>query len=494
MIGNKMSNIDVLDAISVLQGEMKVSRNVIIEIIESAFAKVASEKYGTRSDIHAKMDAAGNISIYRNMKVVEKVEDENRECETRRAKLYVKDPKIGDTIIETLPTIQMERIVASKIKDILVNSIADIQKSHEYNEYKDRVGELVTAVVKRVSKYEVMMLIGKTEAIMPSDQKIPIDRFNIDDKVLCCVHDVIRDNFKPQVILSRTSNDFVSAVMHKHIPELSDSIRIMSIGRDPGYKTKVAVMSADARFDPVGACIGQKGARIKSVIEDVGGERIDIMEWSENLNEFIKTALQPAEISSIKIDQVNMSAEVIVNEANFSLAIGRKGQNVRLCSKMTGYKIDVMLDSQRQEKSRQKFEDLSQELSSALNLELIVSQLLVAEGFSSIELINSTSIDALARIDGFDIDIATEIKNRAEKHSPKKSGIIKSYNTDKEISELPFLTKEMIQILSNNEVKSIHDIAGLASDELSEILDEKLLSREQIDQIIMIARKYCYNI
>jgi len=490
----------VIDAVSTIASENNINKEVIFNSIEEAFVSGAQKKYGNNVEIIAKCDRVfGNVKVYRVMSVVDEVKDRSREFDILRAQRIQKNAKIGDSIEEEIPSGDFDRVIVQKMGNIINSSVRDAKKEQEYDLYIDRVGEMLQGTVKSISPREIIIWIGSTEAKMDVRDALPNENFNLGDRINACIQSVNRDSVNPQIILSRKSNEFLEALLKAEVPECEDGlISIVAIAREPGFRSKIAVMSGDSRIDPVGACIGPKGVRVKAIMEQLKGEKIDIIEYSQDIELLMQRAIIPAKVLQIIINNSAKSADIIVDEENFSLAIGRRGQNVRLLSKLTGYKIDIMLESQKQERAAQKFNAIAQKISECLNLDEIVGQVLVASGFGIIDDVANAEISTLSAIEGFDRDVAEVIRSRAIEYinhlNEDQDSKIKMLNIASDVLELPILTKDMIIKLGESKIITVQDIADLASDELVEIIGEDSISENDAGDIVMIARRYFYGI
>ncbi len=492
---------DILDAVENIRIESGVSKEIIFAAVEEAFVAGAEKKYGTQCKITASVDRNnGNVRVCRILSVVDEVVNRATEIELIGAKKIRKDAALGDVIEEELPPVHFDRLIAQKMSGIITGTIRNAEKEGEYEAYQDRVGELISGVVKKISPREMLVWIGKTEASLNMRHTLPNERFSVGDKVTACIQDVRRDNVNPQIVLSRSSGEFLFSALRNEVPEVADDlIKVVSIAREAGFRSKVAVMAVDSRLDAVGACIGPRGIRIKAVMEVLKGEKIDIIEYTNEMDVFIQRAISPAKSMGITINHKTNVAEIVVDSANFSLAVGRRGQNVRLVSKLTGFKIDIILDTDKQEKMMQKFTDATAVVAEKLNLDEIAAQVIVASGFHTIESIANANLKDIASIEGFDDEIAEVVRQRAiecvSSSNEEYQEELTKLGVHSEILELPILTKEMVIALGNAGIKSINDFADLASDELVELLGgEDILSEEEAGNLVMIARRYVYNI
>ncbi|QED22956.1 transcription termination factor NusA [Candidatus Deianiraea vastatrix] len=491
----------VIDAISTIATENNISKSLLFSAIENAFVMGAQKKYGTNVNMIARCDRiTGDVKLFRILNVVSEISDRAKEIDLTRAKKINKNVAVGDDIEEEIPSGDFDRVIVKKMSDVINSCVINAKKEQEYEIYHKRIGQIVHGSVKSISPREIIVWIGQTEAKMDIRDTLPNERFNLGDKVIACIQNVNQDMNNPQVCLSRKSNQFLECLFKNEVPECEDGlINIVSIAREPGFRAKVAVASGDSRTDPVGACIGPKGVRVKSIMEELRGEKIDIIEYSQDMELFVQRAIIPARPSGVFVNHNLKSVDVVVDEENLSLAIGRKGQNVRLLSRLTGYKIDVMLESERQDRSAKKFAEIAERISTQLNLDEIVGQVLVASGFGKTEDIANAEIDTLAAIEGFDSDVANVIKNRAIEYinhiNESQDSQINELGMSPEVFELPILTKTMLVTLGQNDIKTVTDIADLASDELVEILGgEEVISEKDAGDVVMIARKFVYGI
>lgn len=492
---------DILDAVDSVRSETGVSKEIVFDAIKTAFEEGARKKYGSNSDIVAEINkSTGEIRTYRIITVVEDVNDRSREITLEQAKRYKTDAILGDVVKEDLPPVHFDRIIAQRMASIITGEIKNAEKENEYNLYVERIGEVVTGIVKKVSQYEILVWIGgKTEATMNIRDMLPNERYNLGDKVVACIQKIERDNINPQIILSRSSNEFLVSILKREIPECEDGIvEVVSVAREAGFRSKIAVTSSDSRLDAVGSCIGPRGSRIKAIMEELKGEKIDILEYNEDPTVLIERSLSPSKIQNVSLNERTNKIEVIVDDENFSLAVGRRGQNVRLASKLSGYKIDIILASKRQEESSRRFNEASVKIANALNLDETAAQVLVASGFYYVQELANATLESISNIEGFDEEVAKIIKDRANEYvehlKKEHDTTIKNLGIDQEVLELPILTKEMVIKLGENNIKSISDIADLSSDELVEILGEELITEEEAGSVVMISRKYIYDI
>ncbi|WP_353276052.1 transcription termination factor NusA [Wolbachia endosymbiont (group A) of Pipizella viduata] len=499
---NIVGSLDVIKTAGELSLQKGLDFNVVIKALESAIEAVAYQKYGSKSKIVVNIDRnTGKVTSYRKLKVIddESNEEENTEYESItliQAKLIKGDAKVGDTVSELLSLntdLASARIAQQKIAQI----IKDEESKKQYEEFKDKVGEIRYGIVKQVEYSDLIIDINGTRAYLPLRNLTGGESFREGDKVKTYIQTVKRSDDGRQIILSRTHEGFLEALLNQEIPEIADGlVTIKGIARDAGSRSKVAVFSPDKNIDPVGACIGVKGDRIKTIIHELNGEKIDVINYSSDLGQFVIKAITPAEVSKVIIDENENCIELIVAEDQLSLAIGKKGQNVRLASELVGWKIEILSTQQESERRSKELSQCSALFAEALNLEEIMGQLLVTEGFSSVEDISNASIKELSSIEGFNEYIANELHNRANKHlkaeNDRKIEELKSLGMEDDVINLTLSIDNKIA-LSKHDIKTLEDIADLSSYEFCSILSSSADSKENlkdtVDSIIIEARK-----
>lgn len=499
---NIVGSLDVIKTAGELSLQKGLDFNVVIKALESAIEAVAYQKYGSKSKIVVNIDRnTGKVTSYRKLKVIDDESDgeKNTEYESitlTQAKLIKGDAKVGDTVSELLSLntdLASARIAQQKIAQI----IKDEESKKQYEEFKDEVGEIRYGIVKQVEYSDLIIDINGTRAYLPLRNLTGGESFREGDKVKTYIQTVKRSDDGRQIILSRTHEGFLEALLNQEIPEIADGlVTIKGIARDAGSRSKVAVFSPDKNIDPVGACVGVKGERIKTIIHELNGEKIDVINYSSDLGQFVIKAITPAEVSKVIIDENENCIELIVAEDQLSLAIGKKGQNVRLASELVGWKIEILSTQQESERRSKELSQCSALFAEALNLEEIMGQLLVTEGFSSVEDISNASIKELASIEGFNEDIANELYNRANKHlkaeNDRKIEELKSLGMEDDVINLTLSIDNKIA-LSKHDIKTLEDIADLSSYEFCSILSSSADSKENlkdtVDSIIIEARK-----
>lgn len=482
--------------------EKNIDKEDVFTAMEVAIQKAGRSRYGFEHDIRANIDRkTGAISLARYREVVAddaEIENEAAQLRLSDAKAYDKNIKVGEFIIDPLPPVDFGRIAAQTAKQVIVQKVRDAERNRQYEEYKEKIGTIVNGTVKRVEFGNVVLDIGKTEAVLRRDEIIPREKFKNGDRVRAYVLDVRREARGPQIFLSRTCPEFMAKLFTSEVPEIYDGIvQIMGVARDPGSKAKIAVKANDMTVDPVGACVGLRGIRVQAIVTELQGEKIDIVPYSEDRAQYLVAALAPAEVTKVVIDEENGRMEAVVPQEQFSIAIGRRGQNVKLASQLLGADIDVLTEEQEQERRANENKVRSQRFMDALDVDEMIAHLLIAEGFSTIDEIAYVDLKELADIEGFDEDVATELQNRAKEFVEKRNKDFakksKDLGIDEKLKTIEGLDQDMIIKLAENNVKTIDDLADLASDELIDILGADTLSEVEANRIIMAAREHWFD-
>jgi len=480
--------------------EKSIEREVVLEAMEQAIQKAGRSKYGQEHDIRAEIDRkSGEIKLARYIEIVEEVENEITEISFIKAQAKRADAKVGEFLVDTLPPIDFGRIAAQTAKQVIVQKVREAERKRQFAEFKDRIGEIVNGVVKRVEFGNVMVdLGGRAEGIIRRDECIPREHFNNGDRVRSYIFDVREELRGPQIFLSRSHPQFMAKLFTQEVPEIYDGvIEIRSVSRDSGSRAKIAVFSNDTTIDPVGACVGMRGSRVQSVVAELQGEKIDIISWSDEPATFIVNALAPAEVTKVVLDEEQNRIEVVVPDEQLSLAIGRRGQNVRLASQLTNWDIDILTEAEESDRRGEEFKSRSQLFIDGLDVDEVIAQLLVTEGFSTIEEVAFVPIEELSAIEGFDEDVAAELRDRArqylEQRETELSEMRKKAGVSDEIAEIDGLNGEMLVALGENEIKTLDDLADLANDELIDIIGKSNLSEDAADKIIMLARAHWFE-
>ncbi|MFD0988085.1 transcription termination factor NusA [Methyloligella solikamskensis] len=467
---NRLELLQIADAVA---REKSIEKDVVIAAMEDAIQKAAKSRYGSENEIRAQVDPrTGEIRLERLLEVSEDVTMEATQISLEDARRRNPEAQIGDFIAEELPPLDFGRVAAQNAKQVIVQKVRDAERERQYEEYKDRVGTIVNGIVKRVEYGNVIVDLGRAEAIVRRDETLPRENFRYGDRIRAYVYDVRREQRGPQIFLSRTHPEFMAKLFAQEVPEVYDGIvTIKSVARDPGSRAKIAVISRDQSIDPVGACVGMRGSRVQAVVNELQGEKIDIIQWSEDAATFIVNALAPAEVVKVVLDEDAERIEVVVPDAQLSLAIGRKGQNVRLASQLTGWDIDIMTEANESERRQAEFAERSQMFMEALDVDEVIAQLLASEGFSSIEEVAFVEENEIASIEGFDDETASEIQARASEYldriEQEMTAKRKELGVDDALAEVNGVTTPMMVAFGENDVKTVEDLADCATDDLT---------------------------
>lgn len=452
--------------------EKMIDKAIVLEAMEEAIQRAARARYGAENDIRAKLDpVSGDLRLWRVVEVVETVEDYFKQVDVKQAQKLQAGAVVGDFIVDPLPAVDLGRIDAQAAKQVIFQKVRDAERERQYDEFKDRVGEIITGVVKSVEFGHVIVNLGRAEGVIRREQQIPREVARVGDRIRAIILNVRRENRGPQIFLSRAHPDFMRKLFELEVPEIYDGIiQIKAAARDPGSRAKIGVISYDSSIDPVGACVGMKGSRVQAVVQEMQGEKIDIIPWSEDTATFVVNALQPATVSRVVIDEEESRIEVVVPDDQLSLAIGRRGQNVRLASQLTGSAIDIMTEAESSEKRQKEFTERSEMFQNELDVDETLSQLLVAEGFSELEEVAYVSPEELSSIEGFDEELAEELQSRAQEALERREEASREerrgLGVEDALAELPHLTEAMLVTLGKAGIKTLDDLADLATDEL----------------------------
>ncbi len=490
---------ELLQVADAVAREKTIDREEVLIAMEQAIQKAARSKYGLERDIRAEIDrTSGEIRIRRFLEVVDVVDNDALQMQLAEAQARNPEAEVGDFIVDLLPPIEFGRIAAQTAKQVIVQRVREAERDRQYSEYKDRAGEIINGLVKRVEFGNVTVDLGRAEAILRRDELLPREIFKVGDRVRAYIADVRRETRGPQIFLSRTHPQFMAKLFAQEVPEVYDGIiDIKAVARDPGSRAKIGVISYDSSIDPVGACVGMRGSRVQAVVGELQGEKIDIIPWSDNPATFVVNALAPAEVAKVVLDEDTHRIEVIVPDDQLSLAIGRRGQNVRLASQLTGWAIDIMTEAEESERRQEEFRTRSARFIEALDVDDVIAHLLVTEGFTKVEEIAFVAIDELGGIEGFDEDVATELQNRARLFLETRDTAFdterRSLGVADEIGELPHMVPAFLVALGRKGLKTLDDVADLASDELIEIVGRDELSEEAANELIMAARAHWFE-
>ena len=474
--------------------EKSIDQNIVIQAMEQAIQSAAKRKYGQELEIRAGINKkSGEIEIARVLKVVEVVDNKAIEITLEEGQKRDSSARIGDFFYDPLPPIELGRVAAQTAKQVIVQKVRDAEREKQYEEFKDRVGEVVNGLVKRIEYGNVIVDLGRGEAFIRRDDVIPRETFRPGDRIRSWISEVKKEQRGPQIYLSRTANEFMTKLFTQEVPEIYDGIiQIISVARDPGSRAKISVLSKDNSIDPVGACVGMRGSRVQAVVAELQNEKIDIIPYSEDVPTYLVNALAPAEVTKVVMDEEEKKVEIVVPDDQLSLAIGRRGQNVRLACQLTGWDIDILTEGSESDRRQKEMSNISQLFIDTLNVDEVIAQVLVTEGFSSLEAVAYVPIEDLIEIEGFDEKIAEELRERAltslkEKEASLKDDLSKM-GISKELAEFDGLTSAILVKLGNADIKTVNDLADLASDELKEVLEDIPLTNKEADEIIMRAR------
>src|SRR5215212_2612162 len=502
---NRLELLQIADAVA---REKSIDRRIVITAMEDAIAKAARSRYGSETEVHAEIDPkTGELRLARHMLVVDAVENPANQISLEDGRKSHPAAQIGDTIADTLPPLEYGRIAAQSAKQVIVQKVREAERDRQYEEYKDRIGDIVNGIVKRVEYGNVVVDLGRGEAIVRRDEMLPRETMRNGDRIRAFIYDVRREARGPQIFLSRTHPQFMAKLFAQEVPEIYDGIvEVKAVARDPGSRAKIAVISRDSSVDPVGACVGMRGSRVQAVVNELQGEKIDIIPWSQDIATFVVNALAPAEVAKVVLDEDRQRIEVVVPDQQLSLAIGRRGENVRLASQLTGWDIDILTEQEESERRQAEFENRTRMFVETLNVDEVVGQLLASEGFNSVEELALVEEKEIASIEGFDEETAQELQSRAREYLERIEAEFdekrRELGVEDAVKEVSGVTSKMLVALGENGIKTVEDLAGCATDELigwterkdgenvrqPGILDGFELSRDEAEAVIMQAR------
>src|SRR3979490_2928328 len=491
--------LELLQVADAVAREKSIDRGIVIAAMEDAIQKAARSRYGSETEVRAEINPkTGERRLSRLLRVVEQVENDSTQSSLEDAKKRNPAAQVGDYIAEALPPLEYGRIAAQSAKQVIVQKGREAGGDRQYQEYKDRIADIVNGIVKRVEYGNVVVDLGRGEAIVRRDEMLPRETFRNGDRIRAFIYDVRRETRGPQILLSRTHPQFMAKLFAQEVPEIYDGIiEIKAVARDPGSRAKIAVISRDSGIDPVGACVGMRGSRVQAVVGELQGEKIDIIPWSPAPAPVVVNGLAPAEVSKVIMDEEQRRIEVVVPDDQLSLAIGRRGQNVRLASQLTGWDIDILTEAEESERRTEEFRTRSQLFIDALDIDEVIAHLLVTEGFGSLEEVAFVPVEELAEIEGFDMDVARELQDRArqalERRDQEYEERYRALEVSDELTSLEGLTPGMLVTLGENGIKTLDDFAGLAGDELLEMLaaSDKGGAKLELDEanaLVMAAR------
>lgn len=492
---SNVGNAEILQIVEAVSREKGIARASLIEAMEHAVQVAGRKKYGHEHNIKAEINPnTGEIVLYRVLKIVDKVQNTFTEIGLDDAMTIRSDAKIDEEILEKLPPIDLGRVAAQTAKQVIIQKVGEAERFRQYEDYKDRKGEILNGVVKRIEFGNIIVEIGRAEAMLRKDQQIRGENFKINDRIKAYVVDVRPEPKGPQIFLSRTNDKFLEKLFEMEVPEIYDHvIEIKAIAREPGSKAKVAVHAADTSIDAVGSCVGVRGGRVRAITNELCGEKIDVLLWDKNIAQFVINAMTPAQISKIVFDEEKKRVETVVAEDQLSIAIGRRGQNVRLASKITGWTIDVMTEDQESKRRTEEFTTNTELFMNALDVEEVIAQLLSAEGFASLEQIANTENSALESIEGFDKELVQELKNRAiayiESQNEKIIDDLEKLGVEQELLDVLDLSPEYILKLAEYGVKTLEDLGEMTVVEFRSIVPDNIISKENIEALIAYAKE-----
>jgi N utilization substance protein A len=505
---NRLELLQIADAVA---REKTIDRKIVIQAMEDAIQKAAKSRYGAENDIRCEIDPkTGETRLTRVLAVVDAVENESTQITVGDARKRKPEAEVGDLIAESLPPLDFGRVAAQNAKQVIVQKVREAERDRQFSEYKDRIGEIVNGTVKRAEYGNVIVDLGRAEGIIRRDEMIPRENVRYGDRIRAFIYDVRREQRGPQIFLSRARPEFMIKLFAQEVPEVYDGVvEIKTCARDPGSRAKIAVRSNDSSIDPVGACVGMRGARVQAVVNELQGEKVDIIQWNQDAASFIVNALAPAEVSKVVLDEDSNRIEVVVPESQLSLAIGRRGQNVRLASQLTGWDIDIMTEQEESERRQKEFAERSQAFMDALDVDEVIAQLLVTEGFASVEEVAYVDLSEIAHIEGFDENTASEIQTRAreylEKQEAERDAKRRELGVADDLAKVAGVTTAMLVAFGENGVKTLEDLADCATDDLvgwterskekdvepvrhKGVLDGFELDRKDAEDMIMSAR------
>ena len=490
---------ELLQVADAVARDKTIDREIVVEAMEQAIQTASRRKYGQELEIRAEIDrSTGEIRLNRVRHVVEEVEDDATQLSLEAAVAMDPNLEVGGEVTEPLPPIDLGRVAAQAAKQVIVQRVREAERARQYEEYKDRAGQIVNGLVKRTEYGNVVVDLGRGEAVLRRDESLPRENFRNGDRVRALIYEVREETRGPQIFLSRTRPELMAQLFSQEVPEIYDGIiEIKAVARDPGSRAKIAVLSNDSSIDPVGACVGMRGSRVQAVVNELQGEKIDIIQWNSDPATFIVNALAPAEVTKVVLDEDQRRIEVVVPDEQLSLAIGRRGQNVRLASNLTGWEIDIMTEGQESERRVEEFRVASQDFIEQLNVDDVIAHLLVTEGFADVEAVAFVPVEELGKVEGFDETLAAELRQRARNYlverDEKLSGERRELGVSDEVASMEGLSPASVVLLGKAGVKSLDDLADLAGDELQEIVGEDELSIDEANNVIMAARAHWFD-
>ncbi|WP_151719104.1 transcription termination factor NusA [Gemmobacter serpentinus] len=504
------NQLELLQTAEAVAREKMIDPDLVIQAMEESLARAAKSRYGTELDIRVKIDRKTGRATFARVRTVvadEEFENHHAHLTVKQAKSYLADPQLGDEVIDEVPPVDLGRIAAQSAKQVILQKVREAERDRQYDEFKERKGTIINGVVKREEYGNLIVDIGRGEGILRRNEKIGRESYRPNDRIRCYVKDVRRETRGPQVFLSRTDPQFMAELFKMEVPEIYDGIiEIKAVARDPGSRAKIAVISFDNSIDPVGACVGMRGSRVQAVVNELQGEKIDIIPWNDDTATFLVNALQPAEVSKVVFDEEAGKIEVVVPDEQLSLAIGRRGQNVRLASQLTSLDIDIMTEAEESARRQAEFAERTKLYMDTLDIDEMMAQLLVAEGFTNLEEVAYVDLDELLSIDGFDEGTASELQARArdyiEEQNRKAIETARELGVEDSLFNFEGLTPQMIEALAKDGIKTLEDFATCADWELAGgwttengqrkkdegVLEKFEMTLEEAQTLIMTAR------
>ncbi|PIR38555.1 MAG: transcription termination/antitermination protein NusA [Alphaproteobacteria bacterium CG11_big_fil_rev_8_21_14_0_20_39_49] len=512
LTSSNIGNTEILQVADAVAREKNIDKNLVLDAMENSVAIAARKKYGHDRTIKSEIDRkTGEIRLFRESEIVaddyepelpEDIAEEDFDKEAAmegKMRLSVAKEKdetleVGSILREPLPPIDLGRVAAQTAKQIIMQKVRDAERARQYEDFKERAGEIINGTVKRVESGNIIVDLGNAEAIILRNASIRGETFRVNERIRAYVEKVSQERKGPQIFLSRTAPEFMAKLFTQEVPEIYDGIiEIKGVAREPGSRAKIAVSSNESSIDPVGSCVGVRGARVQAVINELQGEKIDIIQWSADPATFLVNALAPAEVAKVVIDEDNNRIEAVVPDDQLSLAIGRRGQNVRLASELVGWNIDIMTEDDESTRRTDEFNKLSEMFVNALNIDEIMAHLIVTEGFETVEEVAMVAVSEISAIEGFDDDIAEQLQARAHEYLEQKQAdskdTLKKLKVSKELQAIEGLGSEVLIKLGENGIKSLDDFADLSHDEFIEIIPDSELSDDTINSLIMTARE-----
>ena len=504
------NQLELLQTAEAVAREKMIDPSLVVEAMEESLARAAKSRYGAEMDIRVSIDKKTGRATFTRVRTVvtdDEVENYQAEMTVEQAKQYMENPEVGQQYIEEIPPVDMGRIAAQSAKQVILQKVREAERDRQYEEFQDRAGTIINGVVKREEYGNVVVDVGRGEAILRRTEKIGRESYRPNDRIRCYIKDVRRETRGPQIFLSRTDPMFMAELFKMEVPEIYEGIiEIKSVARDPGSRAKIAVFTTDTTIDPVGACVGMRGSRVQAVVNELQGEKIDIIPWNDDQPTFLVNALQPAEVSKVVLDEEAGKIEVVVPEEQLSLAIGRRGQNVRLASQLTNLDIDIMTEAEESARRQKEFEERTQLFIETLDVDEFFAQLLVSEGFANLEEVAYVELDELLVIDGVDEDTAQELQARAreylEEQAAKALERAKELGVEESLINFEGLSPQMLEALAEDGVKTLDDFATCADWELAGgwttvdgervkddgVLEKFDVSLEEAQDLVMTAR------